>query len=198
MGPPPKPQRQIRMIDAMALIAVAGVALAMIRSYLRCFPVLDSLVSTEPMNVRVIGVREGLYACVPPLIVVSAALWPLRVARSGGRFRRIARLPGLTVSYAAWVALAFALVRSVFDLRTSLGSTHFPGVGVLTPGDALVLRVVATKDMIGSAIALSWLILWLGGGWRVEPTRLDRIGRLLGTFWVVFGVALWTDFIIRR
>ena len=90
------------------------------------------------------------------------------------------------------------MVRSAFDLRTSFGATHFPGVGVLTLGDTMVLRVVATKDMIGSAVAVSWLILWLGGGWRAEPSWIDRLGRLLGVFWIVFGVALWIDYIVRR
>jgi len=198
MGPPPKPQRQLRLIDAMGLIAVVSLALLMTRSYLRCFSVLDYLVSTEPGNVRVMGPREWLYACVPTLVVLSAALWPLRLARPVYRFRRTARLPGLAVSYAAWAALLFALVRSFFDLLTYLGMTAFPDVGVLTPGDVLVLRVVAMKDMIGSAVAVSWLILWLGGWWRAEPSWIDRLGRLLGVFWVVFGVALWADYIVRR
>ena len=76
MSPSPEPQQQLRLVDAMGLIAVVGLALVMTRSYLRCCPALDFLVSTEPGNVRVMGVREGLYACVPPLVVLSAAPGP--------------------------------------------------------------------------------------------------------------------------
>jgi hypothetical protein len=180
------------------LIAVVGVALTMTRSYVRCFSVLNSLVSTEPSNVRVMGVRECLYACVPLLVLLSAVLLPLRLARPWRRFRRIARLPGLTVSYAAAVALVFALAWAGLDQRTRLWNTHFADIGVLTLGDTLVLRVIATKDMIGSAVAVTWLILWFGGGWRPEPTWIDRLGRFLGAFWVVFGVALWVDSVVRR
>ncbi len=193
-----EPHRRFRLVDAMVLIAVAALTLAMTRSYLRCFSVLSSLVTTEPINVRVMGVREWLNACVPLLVVISAALWPLRFTRPMDRFRRTARRPGLAVSYATWVALVLALVRSASDLRTLLTHTHFPTVGFLSPGDIFVLRVVGMKDFIGSGVAVTWLLLWLGGGWRAEPTWIDRLGRLLGVFWVAFGVALWVDFIVRR
>ncbi len=193
-----EPQRRLRLVDAMVLIAVEALALVMTRSYLRCFSALNQLVSTEPGHVRVMGAREWLYACVPPLVVLSATLWPLRFTQPVRRHRRTARLPGLAVSYAAWVAMVFALVRSVFDLRTGLRNTHFPGVGVLSLGDILVLRVVAMKDFIGPAVAVTWLLLWLGGGWRAESAWIDRLGRLLGIFWIAFGVALWVNSIVRR
>jgi hypothetical protein len=135
---------------------------------------------------------------VPHLVLLSAALWPLRFTRPVGRYRRTARLPGLTVSYAAWVAIVFALVRSAFDLRTSLRNTYFLNVGVLSPGDILVLRVITMTDLIGPAVGVTWLLLWLGGGWRPESAWIDRLGRLLGIFWVAFGVAFWVDHIVRR
>ena len=130
-------------------------------------------------------------------MVLSAALWPLRFTRPVGRYRRTARLPGLTVSYAAWVAMVFAIVRSAFDLRW-LRHTYFPNAGVLGPGDIFVLRVLAMKDFIGPAVAVTWFLLWLGGGWRAEPGWIDRLGRLLGIFWVAFGVVFWVDYIVRR
>jgi hypothetical protein len=187
--------RRLRLVDAMILIAVVALVLVMTRSYLRCFSVLSQLISNEPSNVRVMGTREWLYACVPTVVVLSAGIWPLRFTHPVRRYRRTARRPGLTVSYAAWVALAFALMRSVFDLRTPLGSTHFPDVGVLGPGDILVLRVVSMKDFIGPAVAVTWLLLWLGGGWRAEPAWIDRLGRLLGVFWIALGFALWVHYI---
>jgi hypothetical protein len=193
-----EPQRRFRLVDAMVVIAVEALALMMTRSYLRCFSALNALVSTEPGNVRAMGSREWLYACVPHLMVLSAALWPLRFARPVGRYRRTARLPGLAVSYATWVAIVFALVRSAFDLRTSLRNTYFSNVGALSPGYIFVLRVVAMKDFMGPAVAVTWFLLWLGRGWRAEPGWIDRLGRLLGVFWVAFGVAFWVDYIVRR
>jgi hypothetical protein len=191
-----EPKQRLRLVDAMMLIVVEALALVMTRSYLRCFSVLEYFISTE-RNGRVMGVREWLYACVPHLVVLSAALWPLRFTRPVNRYRRTARLPGLTVSYAAWAALLFALVRSVIH-RTDLRKTHFPRVGVLSPGDLFVLQVVAMKDYIGAAVAVTWLLLWLGGGWRGESAWIDRLGRLLGVFWIVLGVAFWVAHIVRR
>jgi hypothetical protein len=192
------PQQRFRLVDAMVLVAVAGLGLAMTRSYLRCFSALSWVVSSEPINVRVMGVREWLNAFVPPLVVLSAALGPLRFTRPVDRFRRTARRPGLAVSYATWAALVLALVRWASDLRTLLTHTLFPDVGFLSPGDIFVLRVVMMKDFIGSGVAVTWLLLWLGGGWRAEPTWVDRLGRLLGVFWIAFGVALWVAFVVRR
>jgi hypothetical protein len=182
----------------MGLIAVVGLALVMTKSYLRCYSVLYSLVSTEPANVRVMGPREWLYAGVPFLVLISAALWPLRISRAGRPFRRIARLPGLGVSYAAWVALVFSAVRTVFDWRAEFRNTHFPVVGMLTLGEVYALRVVAMKDFIGPAVGVTWLVLWLGGGWQAKSGWIDLIGRVLGLSWIALGVGLWVDYIVRR
>jgi hypothetical protein len=190
--------RPFRLIDAMSLIAVVSLAMYMTRSYLRCFSVLSYLVSTEPSNVRVMGLREWLYAGVPTLLLISASLWPLRLARPGNRSYRTARLPGMAVSYAAWTALAFALVRSAFVVRAWLATMYFPDVGVLPWSDGAVLRVIATKDMIGSAVAVSWLVLWLAGLWRTEPSWIDRLGRVLGVYWIVFGLAFWVVDLVKR
>lgn len=188
---------QFRLADAAALVAVAGVALALTRSYLRCLGVLSYVASTELGNVRVLGVREGIYACVPTLVLFSAALWPLRLARAQRRSSKTEPLPGLAVSYVACAALAFALLRSLLDMTTYLRITYFPGVGVLTLADVLALRVVASKDMIGAGVAVTWLILSIGGGWRAERSWLERFGRLLGVFWVGLAVALWLDYVVR-
>ncbi|WP_165234083.1 hypothetical protein [Aquisphaera insulae] len=202
MAPGPRHRRRFGLADAMVLIAASAVALAMTRSYMRCFPALHEFLSREPYNRGVMGTRERLHACVPPLVVLTAALLPLSLVRPQDRRPRrrlrLARSPGLTASSVSWVALTFALVRSLFDLSTSLRNTSFPGVGHLGLEGIFTLRVVGIKDSLGPAVALTWLLLWLGGRWRAEPTRVDRLGRLLGALWIAIGVASWIEVLIRR
>lgn len=193
-----RPRDRLSLLDAMALIVVLALAFVMTRSFLRCFSVLGSIVSTEPVNMRQAGPRIWIYACVPWLLCLSASLWPLRMARGAERFRRAARRPGLAVSYAAWAALAFALVRTAFEYRAEFGSTRFRDVGQVSPGEVVALRVVAMKDFLGAAVVVTWFLIWRAGRWRPEPSWIDRLGRLLGDFWIVFGFAFWVDYLIRR
>jgi hypothetical protein len=38
--------------------------------------------------------------------------------------------------------------------------------------------------LTGFAVIGSWATLFLGGHWRAEPTWIDRVGRLLGAYWI--------------
>jgi hypothetical protein len=51
-----------------------------------------------------------------------------------------------------------------------------------------LLPVVAPVE-IGVAIASVWLVQWLSGRWRARPVWTDRVGRCLGSFWLVWGLA---------
>jgi hypothetical protein len=196
---PPRtaPARRFSLLDGMGLIAALGVGLALGAKYHRCLSVFDSFVRTEPNNVRVPGPREWVYACVPSLIAVTVLLWPLRLVPPRPPSRRWTRLPGLTGSYVAASALAIASAKAAVVWPGLQHNVHFADVGMLSAGETIALRVVAAKDMIGPAIAVSWLILWLGGGWRPEPTWIDRAGRVLGVVWLVLGLAGWVDAMLR-
>jgi hypothetical protein len=187
------PNRRFRLFDAMVLIAALAPGLVMGQCYVRCFTVLANLVSTERINVRVMGPREWAYACVPMLVMLTLALGPMGLVVPRSRFLRRARRPGLIPGYVAALGLAAALVRTVHDRLTSFAITHYADVGILGPGETFSLRVVAAKNMIGAGVALSWLILWLGGGWRPGRTWIDRTGRVLGWLWIVGGLAMWVD-----
>ena len=39
----------------------------------------------------------------------------------------------------------------------------------------------------GYAVALTWLTLFVSGRWAADRGWLDRLGRLLGTFWIAQG-----------
>jgi len=41
------------------------------------------------------------------------------------------------------------------------------------------------RGYAAAGVAGAWLILMLAGWWRPEPSWIDRLGRVLGLFWVV-------------
>lgn len=188
--------RMFCLSDAMALIGALGLGLMVGRSYVRSASAFSYLVDDRVIE-RAASPWVWAYACVPPLLAVSLVLWPLRLIPPRPRFLRIVRLPGLVPAYVAWLAVAVALTKALLE-RPVLERTHFPKLGYLSLIDTMSLRIVAAKDLIGPAIAVSWLILWLGGGWRPERSWIDRAGRLLGVVWIAFGILNWVAGILPR
>jgi hypothetical protein len=178
----------------MVLIAALGLGLMVGRSYVRSASAFSYVVH-DPLSPRAASPWAWAYACVPPLLAVSLVLWPLRLIPPRPRFLRIVRLPGLVPALVAWLALVVALAKSLLE-RPVLQRVHFPKLGYLSLIESMSLRIVAAKDLMGPAIAVSWLILWLGGGWRPERSWIDRAGRLLGVVWIVFGIVNWVAAIL--
>ena len=54
-------------------------------------------------------------------------------------------------------------------------------------GEALTFR----RGEGGFAVASAWLVLWENGRWRPQPSWTDRLGRLLGLFWVLTISCAW-------
>jgi hypothetical protein len=44
---------------------------------------------------------------------------------------------------------------------------------------------------IGASVASTWMLAWLGGRWKAEPTWIDRLGRGLGWAWIALAVATY-------
>jgi hypothetical protein len=54
-------------------------------------------------------------------------------------------------------------------------------------GDAihwLDLQIMAGSQRIGAAVFWCWMTMALSGRWRLEPTWLDRLCRVLGFAWL--------------
>ena len=49
------------------------------------------------------------------------------------------------------------------------------------------------ESRISLAVIAAWAALALGGRWQAEPSAVDRAGRLLGLFWVIFAVWPWIN-----
>jgi hypothetical protein len=42
----------------------------------------------------------------------------------------------------------------------------------------------AIPSEIGCAVAAAWIVQATGGRWRSEPSWIDRMGRILGIYWI--------------
>ena len=97
--------------------------------------------------------------------------------------RRLVRQPGVVACFTAscglvvpmaglvWLLLVWYRVPTL-DFDASEWQKTFAVLFILTPA------------FTGFAVAGAWLTLLLGRRWRPEPTWFDRIGRVLGLYWV--------------
>ena len=108
---------------------------------------------------------------------------------------RLARQPGAVATFSATLmALASALSgfassalvewesedRSFKMLLTLMSS----GLGPQMPIHSWSLRM-------SSAVTASWAVLIVGGRWRPERTWIDRLGLLVGFYWIGIMVLTW-------
>lgn len=188
--------RRFTLLDVMILVAATAPAMLLWRAYLRCNPALPYLVSDERGPSKL---RMWVWVCglVPPLAVLTLALLPIRWIPPRPRPRRLLRRPGTTTSLVAALAWAVVLARVVGDWPMMI-YVHIPTLGPIQPVDLLTLRLVGMKDMVGPGVALSWALLWLGGGRRPEATWIDRAGRIAGAAWVALGLASWIISLLER
>jgi hypothetical protein len=52
------------------------------------------------------------------------------------------------------------------------------------------LTTMYSPIIIGLAVLTSWTTLLVGCRWRAERSWIDRIGRMLGVYWIATGLAM--------
>jgi hypothetical protein len=173
----------LRVIDVMALIAVAAIGLGWLRS------VGLAWVGSRPaLAPGVPGLALRLVdATLPFLASGSLALLVLSLRRPRPPLWRLARRPGwLACAVASAVvpgATAGALVSAL-----PVVLTRGPAAAGLTSSrffDPLFDLLTDWGYLIGLAVAVAWVVLGYLGKWRSEPGWDDRLGRALGWGWVL-------------
>jgi hypothetical protein len=58
------------------------------------------------------------------------------------------------------------------------------------------VSIVAARYMLSSSkavfsVAAAWATLRLVGGWESEKGWIDRLGRLLGLYWIIYPILAW-------
>jgi hypothetical protein len=130
------------------------------------------------------SVDRGLYlvfkSSIPFAAAWSVASVVVRLRQPRPSRRQLMRQPGAVACVVAVAVLLFG------SLCTGPFVTLSVTVGDLSTFSGLVLvwSVIAIHP-IGIGVGAAWLTLSLSGRWRAEPTWVDRVGRLLGCYWLL-------------
>ncbi len=119
---------------------------------------------------------------VPVAAAWTVALIPLRLRRPRPPRRRLAGQPGLAATVGAGGSLAISGLW-IAAVRAAGGEAIFED------NDVALWQVVAAPGLAGAAVLGSWIALILGRRWRAEASWIDRLGRLLGCYWIALAIA---------
>jgi hypothetical protein len=187
------PRRRFMLLDGMVLVAATAAGYAVVHAFASEFVQGDlSSVLRESLSTgQFRDLAVILLLCALPVLAAwTLALVPLGLLKPRPRFRRLTRQPGLmaAISFAtaagllATTYLFFVIVTCLADSGSNLSTI----IGLmLSPVGVLFLLPV----FFGVAISASWTTLILSRRWQAEPSWIDRMGRALGVFWIVFALA---------
>jgi hypothetical protein len=178
-APPAEGPRKANLGDAMILIVTFAVGLAIALRPLSVMGEWYSMIKPAhrldagrwwtavarkmpPQFLLIQGCVQVAACFVAPLI---PALIVARLRRPRPGLRRIACQPGFVACVALCLSALIVVDAAYFDLVLMP-----PLIGALLPG-AMVLA--------------SWVALWVFRSWKPEAGWIDRLGRLVGEFWLL-------------
>jgi hypothetical protein len=172
------PRRKFTLSDAMILVAATALALALMRHR----GPLD--IESQRLYINILNqLRDNILT-----ISFVAAMWSLaglvlRLRQPRPDVRFLTRQHGMVAFMAAAVVLAIRLINfgSVLSILVIDGAYFWPGMSALD-WDPELLRGIPSE--IGCAVAAACIIQATGGRWRSEPSWIDRMGRILGIYWI--------------
>jgi hypothetical protein len=182
--------RRFTVSDAMVLVAATALALVGVRYYWPSWPpelgfrgayrhTAKIIIYTNLMTI----IKYNLYILSCPAAAWTSACLALCLRRPRPTLRHLTRQPGAVACAAAVVVLAIRLINfgSVVSILAVDGAYPWSGLSLL---DMYIFDLQKIPSEIGSAVAAAWVVQAVGGRWRPEPGWIDRMGRVLGVFWV--------------
>ncbi len=190
---PRKPDRRFSIADVMILVPAAAVAAALLRPYMSGFARVLGYLSgamNDPWSLwRGYFWLRGPGSCV--VVPWMAAMIVIRLRRPRPRRIRLASQPG----FAACLAVMASLLPG---LAWYASIRHRPGFRRPEGFEQTWAIITHWSD---TAVVGSWIALALARRWRPEPTWIDRMGRVLGGYWMFLlfgGLALeWMDSLLK-
>ena len=198
----PTPPRRFTVTDAMILVAATAGWLMFFKEFVG--ETSEQFSSDGPITRLTLSGCAMLAAisAAPIVSVGSVTLLALKLRKPRPRLRRLVRQPGVVACGAVTMVLLFraaglALDLAVFEpsdvlIGISFGASrsidHTP-VYATTASSFIYLGSPGLQTFgwnveLGTAVASAWLLLAVSGRWRAEPGWLDRLGRILGAYWV--------------
>jgi hypothetical protein len=189
--------RKFTLVDAMVLIAATGIALVPIRYLLRHGQVLLADDDGIPVS-RLRNCLELLVIISPLVVPWSAALCALRMTKPRPITGRIFRQPGTAACTAISLIAVFTMVRVVGSLAfwqfLEPPDAMWDLVSYVGTTDKLAAFIVRSYIKFGEAVAVVWIVLWLSGAWRSEPSWIDWSGRVLGIYCILTSILFGWSF----
>jgi hypothetical protein len=180
--------RAFGLADAIILIAATSTGFASHRVCTARWAGLGQIPFFRQPDLWVIEILYQIMTWVPLWLGPwTAALLILHLRRPRASSRRLVRQPGFVSSAAATSVLAAGVVAVFLVLAIRcLPTWRLAYWGAFSwPLFFHCAFDLQLPTLMGAAVAGSWLTLRLSGGWRPEPSWLDRTGRILGYIWVM-------------
>jgi hypothetical protein len=185
-----RPQRRFTTVDALTLVPAIALGVAWLveaRSVLHYLERFDRLV-----------LRQLLHPLAAFLTPLTLALLALRLRWPWPSLRSCLRQAGAVACSVAAVCVILEVFNHFLDLTTRLydsvqlhnsAASYMLPTGRL-PGLTLFDSIAfSLGEAPGLAVAGAYLALWSAGLWRTESSWIDRVGRLVGWFWIILALA---------
>lgn len=168
----PDRPRKFTILDAIVVIAALASGAALARPVFGLVGGHWSLTDPATRRYRI----EFYFALISPgVATLTVATLILRLRKPRPTFRCLVRQPGMVATIASLVGLAGAIMSWGYMLYHT---------GLLNPAWLNINFWARASIPTACTVIGSWLILALGGRWRAERSWIDRIGRVLGLYWI--------------
>jgi len=188
------PRMRPTLLDLAVLVASIAAGLALLRWRLAFADVLKFFASISDAppwewSARVFSVRlSGLLdLAFPCALTGTVGVLALRLIPPRPPLHGLARQPGF-VACSVFLAVAALTVGSMIATLGVRGK-----LGAIKPVEMVTYFSIATglaAQLGGLAVAVAWSVLAMAGRCRVEASLADRLGRLLGWFWIASGLIM--------
>jgi hypothetical protein len=177
-GPDEPPTRRFLILDAMALVLAAAVMLSA-REMFRWL--WANGCPDASYGEREVARHAGALA----MLGLSFALLPFMLARPGDRRRLRQGAPGLLVHLVAVVVPGWLLVEwAARGLVLHVIWKSFDSYPLLGGLFSVVIQLGMPMSL---GVGIAWITLAIVGRWRPDRGWDDRLGRLVGCLWLVYG-----------
>lgn len=200
---PSTPRRRFTLFDMMLLIAATAIgarSLQIIWSFLNVSHFASPL-DKRPFLGVLVRVPHALGAAVPLVSAWTFAMPALWMRGPRQPFHRLVLQPGLAACIAAASALVLSAIFRIAEVAAIAVSQGQPiSFGDMGIWAFLCLAFIEQPSGVGITVAAVWSWLILGRRWRPQPTWIDRMGRVLGVYWLmmIFWIIILESLMLTR